>query len=150
MDLVVQDSSLTQKESIDEKMETKGKKRAAARIRKVFNRKSQFGRSKAVQFARMGFFLNVTRRSSPVSPRFEPPLPPQPSFLPSFRSVQPRFARFRDSFVTKKLNSSRRDVHPPFSHSRSPFSLPLAHHFHPPSASCPVLSQRRCPLSFSG
>lgn len=94
-------------------METKGKKRGAARIRKVFNRKSQFGRSEAVQFARMGFFLNVTRRSSPVSPRFEPPLPPQPSFLPSFRSVQPRFARFRDSFVTKKLNSSRRDVHPP-------------------------------------
>lgn len=110
-------------------METKGKKRGAARIRKVFNCKSQFGRSEAVQFARMGFFLNVTRRSSPVSPRFEPPLPPQPSFLPSFRSVQPRFARFRDSFVTKKLNSSRRDVHPP---SLFPFSLALLSPSRPP------------------
>lgn len=128
MDLVVRFES-TQKESIDEKMETKGKKRAATRIRKVFNRKSQFGRSEAVQFARMGFFLNVTRRSSPVSPRFEPPLPPQPSFLPSFRSVQPRFARFRDSFVTKKLNSSRRDVHPP---SLFPFSLALLSPSRPP------------------
>lgn len=111
------------------KWKRKEKREPRREFGKFFNCKSQFGRSEAVQFARMGFFLNVTRRSSPVSPRFEPPLPPQPSFLPSFRSVQPRFARFRDSFVTKKLNSSRRDVHPP---SLFPFSLALLSPSRPP------------------